>query len=311
MATPTQLRAQRGGAPGCCGASPCSDASHLRTLAADAQGLDQRDRIAAVRDTACDPSRAEPATSTTTSKPPSCGRTSPRFRKSGLLPGITSSLAISCGEAGQLITVFGVGYALLAPLLARLVLTGGLLVFAAAKSRTASQITAATTPAITGRSSALPTSSPMRSSRPGAPDTRQPDSARIHDPEPPSGDPASMGPSRPILPQGDLPRVQSPCRTARSRVPAQPVKAVADHSGIAGHGHVFPGRAAGELAWRPGSVHPLSRAGGHLSGTAIAGSILRSTRELGRAALERSRRPARPRYAVGFSGPSRPSRRTR
>ena len=37
---------------------------------------------------------------------------------SGLLPGITSSLAISSGQAGQLITVFDEGYALLAPLLA-------------------------------------------------------------------------------------------------------------------------------------------------------------------------------------------------
>ncbi len=49
-------------------------------------------------------------------------------------------------------------------------------------------------------------------------------------------------------------------------------------------------RAAGELACRPGSVHPLARAGGHPSGTAIAGSLVRSTRELGRAALKRSRR---------------------
>jgi len=41
--------------------------------------------------------------------------------------------------------------------------------------------------------------------------------------------------------------------------------------------------AAGELACRPGSVHPLSRAGGHPSRTAVADSLLRSTRGLGRA----------------------------
>ena len=37
--------------------------------------------------------------------------------------------------------------------------------------------------------------------------------------------------------------------------------------------------AAGESACRPGSVHPLARAGGHPSGTAVAGSLVRSTRE--------------------------------
>ncbi len=36
---------------------------------------------------------------------------------------------------------------------------------------------------------------------------------------------------------------------------------------------------AGEPACRPGSVHPLSRAGGHPSRTAVAGSLVRSTRE--------------------------------
>jgi hypothetical protein len=41
-----------------------------------------------------------------------------------------------------------------------------------------------------------------------------------------------------------------------------------------------PARAAGESACRPGSVHPLARAGGHPSGTAVAGSLVRSTREL-------------------------------
>src|SRR5215472_16424182 len=38
-------------------------------------------------------------------------------------------------------------------------------------------------------------------------------------------------------------------------------------------------RAAGERACRPGSVHPLARADGHPSGTAVAGSLVRSTRE--------------------------------
>ena len=51
-------------------------------------------------------------------------------------------------------------------------------------------------------------------------------------------------------------------------------------------------RAAGESACRPGSVHPLARAGGHPSRAAVAGSLVRSTRELGRAALSRSRRNA-------------------
>jgi hypothetical protein len=49
--------------------------------------------------------------------------------------------------------------------------------------------------------------------------------------------------------------------------------------------------AAGESACRPGSVHPLTRAGGHPSGTAVADSLVRSTHELGRAAPKRSRRP--------------------
>src|ERR1039457_5387794 len=43
--------------------------------------------------------------------------------------------------------------------------------------------------------------------------------------------------------------------------------------------HLSAGQAAGEPACRPGSVHPLARAGGHPSGTAVAGSLLRSTRE--------------------------------
>ena len=39
------------------------------------------------------------------------------------------------------------------------------------------------------------------------------------------------------------------------------------------------GGAAGESACRPGSVHPLARADGHPSGTAVASSLVRSTRE--------------------------------
>jgi hypothetical protein len=38
-------------------------------------------------------------------------------------------------------------------------------------------------------------------------------------------------------------------------------------------------RAAGESACRPGSVRPLTRAGGHPSRTAVADSLMRSTRE--------------------------------
>ena len=38
-------------------------------------------------------------------------------------------------------------------------------------------------------------------------------------------------------------------------------------------------QAAGELACRPGSVHPLARADGHPSRTAVTGSLVRSTRE--------------------------------
>lgn len=56
------------------------------------------------------------------------------------------------------------------------------------------------------------------------------------------------------------------------------------------------GGAAGEPACRPGSVHPLARAGGHPSGTAVAGSLVRSTRELGRAALKHSRSRPKPAF---------------
>jgi len=38
-------------------------------------------------------------------------------------------------------------------------------------------------------------------------------------------------------------------------------------------------KAAGELACRPGSVHPLARADGHPSRAAVADSLMRSTRE--------------------------------
>src|SRR6266581_5613052 len=39
------------------------------------------------------------------------------------------------------------------------------------------------------------------------------------------------------------------------------------------------GARVGEPACRPGSVHPLARADGHPSGTAVADSLVRSTRE--------------------------------
>src|SRR6266496_6869646 len=42
---------------------------------------------------------------------------------------------------------------------------------------------------------------------------------------------------------------------------------------------VCAGGAADEPACRPGSVRPLARADGHPSGTAVAGSLVRSTRE--------------------------------
>ena len=42
---------------------------------------------------------------------------------------------------------------------------------------------------------------------------------------------------------------------------------------------LLSGRATGELACRPGSVHPLARADGHPSRTAVAGSLMRPTRE--------------------------------
>jgi hypothetical protein len=68
-------------------------------------------------------------------------------------------------------------------------------------------------------------------------------------------------------------------------------------------------QAAGELACRPGSVHPLARADGHPSRAAVADSLMRSTRELGRAALKRSRRTGARRRSiltllrVGFTKP--------
>ena len=59
-------------------------------------------------------------------------------------------------------------------------------------------------------------------------------------------------------------------------------------------------QAAGESACRPGSVHPLTRAGDHPSTTAVAGSLLRSTRELRRAALNHSREPRTPKSTQPF-----------
>ena len=52
----------------------------------------------------------------------------------------------------------------------------------------------------------------------------------------------------------------------------------------------------GESACRPGSVRPLARAGGHPSGTAVAGSLVRSTREH-RAGSPRSLAQARAAYS--------------
>lgn len=60
--------------------------------------------------------------------------------------------------------------------------------------------------------------------------------------------------------------------------------------------YVYPAQAAGESACRPGSVHPLARAGGHPSGTAVAGSLVRSTRE---------HRAGRPQPLARPRGPSR------
>ena len=68
--------------------------------------------------------------------------------------------------------------------------------------------------------------------------------------------------------------------------------------------------AAGEPACRPGSVHPPTRAGGHPSGTAVAGSLVRSTREhragrpqtLAQAAAEAAR-PFLTLLRVGFTEP--------
>src|SRR5215831_4842226 len=69
-------------------------------------------------------------------------------------------------------------------------------------------------------------------------------------------------------------------------------------------------RAAGESACRPGSVHPLTRADGHPSGTAVADSLVRSTREhrAGRPqplaqARGRSRKALLTLLRVGFTEP--------
>ncbi len=67
----------------------------------------------------------------------------------------------------------------------------------------------------------------------------------------------------------------------------------------------------GESACRPGSVHPLTRAGGHPSTTAVAGSLLRSTREhragrpqpLARTTHPKSTQPFLTLLRVGFTKP--------
>ena len=80
-------------------------------------------------------------------------------------------------------------------------------------------------------------------------------------------------------------------------------------------GYLMGRQCADESACKPGSVQrpvagiPLS---GHPSGTAVADSLVRPTRGLGRAALERPRRPdadAEPSWPCsGWGLPSRPSR---
>src|SRR6266446_9564538 len=62
----------------------------------------------------------------------------------------------------------------------------------------------------------------------------------------------------------------------------------------------IPRSAAGELACRPGSVHPLARAGGHPSGTAVAGSLVRSTREHRAGHPRTLAQPAAPPSATGI-----------
>ena len=102
-----------------------------------------------------------------------------------------------------------------------------------------------------------------------------------------------------------------------SRTASTPYRNIHWHAPESGYGHSCPGghgqgldphwppRAAGnavtvptqvsdvnrgEPACRPGSVRPLARGGGHPSGTAVADSLVRSTRGLRRAAFKRPRR---------------------
>src|SRR4029450_660415 len=59
-------------------------------------------------------------------------------------------------------------------------------------------------------------------------------------------------------------------------------------------GHVRAGERVGadEPACKPDSVVPQRGTGGHPSRAAVAGSLVRPTRRLGRAALERLHRPS-------------------
>jgi hypothetical protein len=71
--------------------------------------------------------------------------------------------------------------------------------------------------------------------------------------------------------------------TALPRRRTQPAEGAfpGSEAGRSRHSDKSPGQrpGAGEPACRPGSVPPLTRGGGHPSGTAVAGSLVRSTRE--------------------------------
>lgn len=100
---------------------------------------------------------------------------------SGLLPGIKPAFDLSNGAAGQLITAFGLGYAVLAPALApavsvrsrRAVLAGGLLVFAVANALAAlapdyAVLLVARVLASAGAAIYTPTALTLASSQPGS-----------------------------------------------------------------------------------------------------------------------------------------------
>jgi hypothetical protein len=100
-----------------------------------------------------------------------------------------------------------------------------------------------------------------------------------------------------------LPEGREPIVTTKVSDLRQPRLSSGSWPGGFSHGRAAPDRDmpwsrarpwAGEPACRPGSVPPLTRGGGHPSGTAVAGSLVRSTRE---------HRAGRPRsLAQGTSG---------